>query len=145
MATNNRTQSIVDLPGEVWKDVVGHEGKYKISNQGRVKSLTRIRIAGRGGAQRLPEIIRVQNTLPLGGYKFLALHDGKRSKSHRVHRLVLEAFIGPCPKGMECRHLDGNGSNNRLENLKWGTIEENWEDKRRHGTAPIGEKTGTAD
>lgn len=52
-----------------------------------------------------------------------------------VHRLVLEAFVGPCPEGMECRHLDGNPANNRLDNLCWGTRRENCEDAVRHGTA----------
>lgn len=51
-----------------------------------------------------------------------------------VHRLVLEAFVGPCPEGMECRHLDGNPANNKLDNLKWGTRKENQDDSKRHGT-----------
>ncbi len=51
-----------------------------------------------------------------------------------VHQLVLGAFVGPCPIGMECRHLDGNPSNNFLSNLRWGTHLENMEDMRRHGS-----------
>lgn len=51
-----------------------------------------------------------------------------------IHRLVLEAFIGPCPKGMECRHLDGDKQNNKLDNLKWGTHSENQQDAVKHGT-----------
>ena len=51
----------------------------------------------------------------------------------RVHRLVLETFVGRCPKGMECRHLDGDSKNNNLENLKWGTRLENEKDKTLHG------------
>ena len=50
-----------------------------------------------------------------------------------VHRLILETFIGPCPEGMECRHLDGNPTNNHLSNLCWGTRSENQKDKVRHG------------
>jgi hypothetical protein len=63
-----------------------------------------------------------------------------------AHRLVLEAFVGPCPEGMECRHLDGNPQNNHVSNLCWGTKEENQADKRRHGTHfhPIGEKNGSS-
>lgn len=52
----------------------------------------------------------------------------------QVHSLVLETFVGPCPDGMECRHLDGNPSNNKLDNLKWGTKSENAQDAIRHGT-----------
>lgn len=51
-----------------------------------------------------------------------------------VHRLMLEAFVGPCPPGMECRHLNGVADDNRLENLCWGTHLENEMDRRRHGT-----------
>jgi hypothetical protein len=57
------------------------------------------------------------------------------ARKYYVHRLVLEAFVGPCPDGMECRHLDGNPSNNRLDNLAWGTHSENERDKVRHGTS----------
>lgn len=49
-----------------------------------------------------------------------------------VHKLILEAFIGPCPSGMECRHLDGNSYNCRLSNLMWGTKAEQMEDRRLH-------------
>ena len=58
-----------------------------------------------------------------------------RDDQRLVHRLVLEAFVGPCPEGMECRHLDGNPGNNRLDNLAWGTPKENFADSMRHGTA----------
>jgi hypothetical protein len=52
-----------------------------------------------------------------------------------VHRLVLEAFVGPCPIGMQCRHFpDPNPANCNLKNLQWGTPMENTEDKRVHGT-----------
>jgi len=57
-----------------------------------------------------------------------------------VHRLVLEAFVGPCPEGMLCRHLDGNGRNNNLSNLCWGTSKENCEDTKRHGRTCLGRK-----
>jgi hypothetical protein len=57
-----------------------------------------------------------------------------------VHRLVLEAFIGPCPPGLECRHLDRDPSNCRLDNLCWGTPLENNHDKRTHGTERRGER-----
>jgi hypothetical protein len=59
--------------------------------------------------------------------------------SRLVHRLVLEAFVGPCPPGMQCRHLDGNPTNNALENLCWGTPKEDRANQRRHGTVPEGE------
>jgi hypothetical protein len=53
-----------------------------------------------------------------------------------VHRLVLETWRGPCPPGREARHLDGDASNNRLTNLRWGTHAENTWDVIRHGHHP---------
>lgn len=53
-------------------------------------------------------------------------------KTRLVHRLVLEAFSGVCPTGLEARHLNGDRKDNRLCNLAWGTREENIEDKKRH-------------
>jgi hypothetical protein len=53
-------------------------------------------------------------------------------KTMRVHRLVLDAFVGPCPDGMECRHLNGVKADCRLSNLAWGTRKENIEDRVRH-------------
>ncbi len=55
-------------------------------------------------------------------------------KNQYVHRLVLETYVGPCPAGMQCRHLNGDHQDNRLVNLKWGTRSENMQDAVRHGT-----------
>ncbi len=65
------------------------------------------------------------------------------SKVHnrRVHRLVLEAYVGPCPINMECCHNDGNAGNNTLENLRWDTSKSNKEDLRKHGKLVCGEKS----
>lgn len=70
------------------------------------------------------------------GYLMISFHGGGRKKncSRLVHRLVLETFVGPRPSGFECRHLNGNPIDNRLENLAWGTPEENLNDKIKHGT-----------
>ncbi len=84
---------------------------------------------------------RVPVIMKSGHFRVGLLHDGKTAK-FLVHRLMLLAFVGPCPEGMECCHADGNPSNNRLENLRWGTREDNKKDSKRHGTLPIGEKVG---
>lgn len=73
---------------------------------------------------------------------FLYGEDGPRNRF--VHRLVLEAFIGPCPPGLECRHIDGDPSNNWLDNLCWETHDENDADKKRHGRQPMGSKSHLA-
>jgi hypothetical protein len=65
-------------------------------------------------------------------------------RNRSVHRIVLEAFVGPRPTGMQCRHLDGNPRNNWLDNLRWGTPCENAADAARHGRTPRGERNGNA-
>ncbi len=66
------------------------------------------------------------------GYRFVRLYRDGRSRGFRVHRLVLEAFVGPAPPGMEgCHYPDHNKANNRLGNLRWDTHAENSRDGRR--------------
>lgn len=62
----------------------------------------------------------------------------------KIHVLVLNAFVGDRPVGLEARHLDGDPTNDHLSNLKWGTQAENYDDRRRHGTANDGERHGNA-
>ena len=81
---------------------------------------------------------------PWGGGTDLRPHVTINRKSQRVHRLVLEAFIGPCPKGMVAVHKDGDCHNNRLSNLRWGTPKENGEDAVRHGRSSRGVKNPNA-
>ena len=68
------------------------------------------------------------------GYLTVCVYNNKLPHCERIHRLVLETYIGPCPPDMECRHLDGNPANNKLNNLKWGTPKENHLDMKLHGT-----------
>ena len=77
------------------------------------------------------------------GHRFVVLFPGKHMKL--VHRLVLEAFVGPCPPGMQGRHFPKrNPGNNRLSNLRWGTPAQNSADRYVHGTIPLGVKHGNA-
>jgi len=64
------------------------------------------------------------------GYLYVHLH----SRAMFVHRLVLLAFVGPCPEGYQTRHLNGEPADDRLMNLVWGTKAENDKDRIRHGT-----------
>lgn len=111
----------MDATPERWLPVVGWESLYEVSDQGRIRSMRTGRIMRPG---RLPT-----------GYKYFGAHGRGKTQNHYVHRVVLEAFIGPCPEGMECCHNDGNPQNNRLENLRWDTKTNNGADTRRHGTA----------
>jgi len=108
---------------EIWKDIVGYIGLYIISNYGKINSCQRN--GTRGGVLK-PSKCR-------GGYLQVVLSKNGIHKTHRIHRLVLEAFIGPCPRGKEVCHNDGNPQNNRLDNLRWDTRKENCKDRKKHG------------
>ena len=117
---------------EMWKPVFGWEGIYEVSDQGRVRSLPRETKGGwikskRHTGKIIASFVRQER-------RFINLFDGDKRATCTIHRLVLEAFVGPRPSGMECRHLDGNPANNRLDNLAWGTKFENDMDMFRHGT-----------
>lgn len=114
---------------EEWRPVPDYEGLYEVSNHGRVLSLPRE--TTRGGVMGL-----ISNS----SYFLVVLcKDGKKSRFY-IHRLVLFAFAGPCPPGFECRHLDGDPSNNSFSNLRWGTKKENSADRIIHGTHLSGER-----
>ena len=70
------------------------------------------------------------------GYKMVTLYGPNGRKGKSVHRLVLEVHSGPCPEGMQCRHLDGDKANNNISNLRWGTGVENMQDRIKHGSNP---------
>lgn len=72
------------------------------------------------------------------GYRLKTFHIDGRPKDFYVHRLICEAFHGPCPPLNECRHDDGNKLNNAASNLSWGTKQENASDRTRHGTETRG-------
>jgi hypothetical protein len=76
------------------------------------------------------------------GHQSVALYLRGRSKYLSVHRLVLIAFVGPPPRGMESCHDDGNARNNRVTNLRWDTKKNNLNDRVKHGTLSKGEKHG---
>lgn len=117
----------MDDVNERWLPVVGFE-RYEVSDQGRVRSLI--------GRTKILTGIRQH-----AGHLVVQPRKDKRMYHKFVHRLVLEAFVGPCPAGMECRHLNGNPSDNRLENLAWGTKRENGYDRVLHGMNLNAEKT----
>lgn len=118
---------------EEWRPVLGYEGKYEVSDQGEVRSLDRM-INGPHGPRRWKGRILKKKPSKIGGYGMVSLRDSGRDRYVSVHTLVLESFVGPRPEENVCRHLDGNPSNDRLENLRWGTQKENIQDSIKHGT-----------
>lgn len=132
---------------EIWRDVKGYEGFYQVSSWGRVKSLPRIVPMKNGpNGTFLNRTYRVGEKMLKGSwdghYFHVILSQSWKEEVRLIHRLVLEAFVGPAPEGMQCRHLDGDSKNNQLSNVCWGTVGENGGDRVRHGTArgqPAGE------
>jgi len=109
---------------EVWLPVVGLEEYYHVSNLGRIKSLERTDRLGRFHPEGLL-------ALPLiGRYCQVRFSVDGVVTPKRVHQVVMEAFVGPKPKGMEVRHKDDDGSNNELSNLCYGTSKQNSNDQR---------------
>lgn len=112
---------------------------YRVGTDGSVWSCWR----RGGGSSAITDIWRLRKlkTDKRTGYVMAGL---KRADGYHwllVHRLVLEAFVGPCPEGFQSRHFpDGTRSNNSLANLSWGTRAENMQDKRTHGTMANGER-----
>lgn len=124
---------------EVWRPVVGYEGLYEVSDQGRVRSLDRWERNGRGMPLRLFKGKVLKSTPGSSGYLRVCLSKSGGLRHFTVHTLVLNAFVGPRPEGLQCRHLNGIQTDARLCNLAWGTIKENTNDRISHGKQPRGE------
>src|SRR5690606_13797524 len=96
---------------EEWRDVVGYEGLYQVSNTGRVKSLYN---------NILLKPVKLKN-----GYLVVCLHKDGKQKNRHIHRLVAEAFLPNPNKFPVVMHLDDEKTNNNVWNLKWSTHSEN--------------------
>lgn len=110
---------------EVWVPVLGWEANYEVSNLGNVRS------------KRTGNLLRPSDC----GYGYLGVMlqafwgtPNAKKKSRKVHRIVLESFTGTTKPGMHVAHNNGDKQDNRLENLRWATIEENFADRKKHGT-----------
>lgn len=126
---------VVSARLETWKPVLGFEGLYEVSDLGRVRSLDReVRHSG-GTAMRLRGKILASHPVPHTKHLIVSLYQDGKQKIRYVHRLVLEAFAGPRPAGMESLHGPGGPADNRWpEALHYGTHRENMIDTHRDGT-----------
>lgn len=109
---------------EVWKDVLGYEGFYQVSNTGKVRSLDRV-VNAKSFSKTLKTGKLLKPSKNEKGYLRVRLCYNGKTKMFRIHRLVFETFIGPIPKGYEINHLDENKENNALSNLSLVTHTEN--------------------
>lgn len=105
---------------EIWKDIVGYEGLYQVSNLGRVKSLPRFDRKGRFHSEKIKSQVNNGN-----GYMIVNLKHNGKQQMRTVHRLVAEHFISNDLELPEVNHIDGNKSNNIVTNLEWCTRSEN--------------------
>jgi hypothetical protein len=109
---------------EIWKDILGYEGFYQVSNLGRVRSVDRI-VKGKFGSIQHKKGVMLAPAINTAGYYSVALTKNAKGKAFRVHRLVAEAFI-PNPSNYPIiNHKDENKLNNNVNNLEWCTYSYN--------------------
>lgn len=116
---------------ERWADIDDYEDCYQVSDLGRVRSLDRI---VQHADRKMHVRGRILVTSPdRDGYLQVNLWRDGQGRNHKVHRLVLTAFVGPAPASHVACHNDGDPANNCLPNLRWDTCSENSFDVVRHG------------
>lgn len=127
---------------EEWRDIPEYEGLYEVSNFGRIRSVGRIGYHPRYG--RMHRKSRIMTLTCAGKYLSVCLHKQRVQEVRHVHYYVTAAFLGPRQQGAHVCHADGDGCNNRIDNLRYDTPSNNCKDKRFHGRIPVGEKSGGA-
>lgn len=125
--------------GIIWKDIKGYEGLYQISNVGQVKSLDRI-VKHSGENERIQKgrILKPFFNKDTG-YVEIGLSKNGKSKKHRIHRLVADAFVPNLENKLEVNHIDEDKQKNTAINLEWCTRKEN----ENHGTKQMRKKSNT--
>ena len=106
------------MNNEVWKDIVGYEGLYQVSNMGQVRSLDRV-ITMKNGVNQFHKGYIIKSKANNSGYLTVNLHKNGVSSTKTIHRLVALHFVDGYFDGAEVNHKDENKLNNSHDNLEW--------------------------
>ncbi|MGR8823786.1 NUMOD4 domain-containing protein [Leuconostoc citreum] len=105
---------------ESWKDIVGFQNVYQVSNHGNIRSIARVLTDGRVTAGKY-----IKGSSNGNGYLYVTLSYGNIRKHKYIHRLVAETFLKNDEKLLEVNHIDGDKTNNSIENLEWVNSKQN--------------------
>lgn len=132
-----RNPVIADLPGEIWVSAPGHEAHYRVSNLGRIKSLERHKAMKNGVTRIFRGKLLTSRYAKNNGVYIMVELDGRMQS---LHRLIAAAFLGPAAPGMQINHINGDKTDNRVDNLEYVTPAENSRHAYATGLAkgPIG-------
>ena len=112
----------IKMAEEIWKDIAGYEGLYQVSNFGRIKTVPHWQTYSDGDRHFYKERIRVPG---VGHTGYLSIRLGSKGREAGVHRFVAEAFLPRIPGKNDVNHIDGDKSNNMVDNLEWVDRKEN--------------------
>ena len=128
------------MKNEIWKPIPKYEGYYAISDKGRVKSIARVQTLKDGRVYHRKDHV-YSPTPDTAGYLQVTLRRNGKQTSQKVHRMVAAAFLGERPEGMQICHNNGIKTDNRLENLRYDTPQNNCKDQVLHGNHCQARKT----
>ena len=130
------------MANERWLPIPGYVNAYEVSDLGKVKSIPRVVTRSNGRFYTVKGGDKAAT--PGGPYPIVTLKMRGSRKTFRIHVLVMRAFVGECPEGLQVCHRDGNSYNNCLRNLRYGTPKSNHADRKRHGRGNEGSRHGNS-
>ncbi|UAK39659.1 NUMOD4 motif-containing HNH endonuclease [Gordonia bronchialis] len=142
--SNKGTAESILATCEKWRAIPGYVGVYEVSDLGRIRSLDRTMVSAIGYTKHLTGQ-PISPARDSRGHLVVSLYGRDHTKrSARVHRLVLIAFVGPCPPGHEALHRNSRADDNHLANLMWGTPAELGRLTVQNGQHPLARRTHCA-